>query len=136
MNNPLDHQVFERAKGRCEYCHVPRTAYVAPFQIDHIIARQHGGRTTADNLALACFHCNLHKGPNIASLDPPGHGHLVRLFNPRMDQWSEHFDWDRAEIIGLTAIGRATVRTLNMNDPAATAVRESLMQEGVDFAEN
>lgn len=48
---------------------MPQTLYRSPFQIDHIIARQHGGRTSPDNLALSCFHCNTHKGPNIARID-------------------------------------------------------------------
>src|SRR5271165_4288477 len=37
-----------------------------------------------DNLALACYHCNAHKGPNLSALDPES-GALVRLFNPRLD---------------------------------------------------
>jgi len=49
-----------------------------PHQPDHIIARQHGGQTTADNLAFACIHCNRHKGPNIASIDPI-YGDLKKL---------------------------------------------------------
>jgi hypothetical protein len=50
--------------------------------VDHIIARQHDGATTIDNLALACLHCNRHKGPNIAGRDVAT-GDLVRLFHPR-----------------------------------------------------
>jgi HNH endonuclease len=26
-----------------------------PFEIDHVIAEQHGGKTVASNLTLACF---------------------------------------------------------------------------------
>jgi hypothetical protein len=29
-----------------------------------------GGSDDPDNLALACHHCNLHKGPNLAGVDP------------------------------------------------------------------
>ena len=36
--------------------------YPAPFQIDHIIARQHGGTADEQNLALACIHCNRFRG--------------------------------------------------------------------------
>jgi hypothetical protein len=61
-----------------------------PFQIDHIIARKHGGPTSEDNLALACFYCNTNKGPNVAGIDPEI-GELVRLFNPRKDNWAHHF---------------------------------------------
>ncbi len=31
-----------------------------PFEIDHVVAEQHGGRTVASNLALACFADNHH----------------------------------------------------------------------------
>src|SRR5271166_4827055 len=53
---------------------------------------QHGGLTVLDNLALSCLHCNRHKGPNIAGTDPRT-GEVVRLFHPRNDQWSVHFEW-------------------------------------------
>ena len=40
----------------CEYCRMPESNYLTvPFPIDHIIARQHGGSTTLDNLALSCL---------------------------------------------------------------------------------
>ena len=77
--------VRERAGDRCEYCriHQDQDAYFR-FHIDHIIARQHGGLTNADNLCLSCYRCNAHKGPNIASIDADT-DELVRLFHPRRD---------------------------------------------------
>jgi hypothetical protein len=99
-----------------------------PFEIDHIIAQQHGGRTLAGNLALACFYCNASKGPNIASRDPLT-GKLVPLFHPRRHKWSYHFCWEGPYLVGKTAIGRATVRVLAINDPVAVALRESLIEE-------
>jgi hypothetical protein len=42
----------------------------APHQIEHIVARQHGGSDDIENLALACHRCNLHKGPNLGGIDP------------------------------------------------------------------
>lgn len=56
----------------------------AELQIDHIVAEKHHGQTVADNLALCCLNDNLHKGPNIAGLDPET-GTLTRLFHPRRD---------------------------------------------------
>ena len=43
MNRDLARTVRERADGRCEYCRIPQFAFPLPFQIDHIIAEQHGG---------------------------------------------------------------------------------------------
>ncbi len=37
--------------------------------IDGIISRKHAIPTSLHNLALACFHCNRHKEPNIAGRD-------------------------------------------------------------------
>ncbi len=46
-------------------------AFAEPVhEIDHVIAEQHHGPTTLENLALACFHYNNHKGPNVAGIDP------------------------------------------------------------------
>ena len=102
----------------------------APFQIDHIIAKQHGGSTASDNLALACIHCNRFKGPNIAGLDPES-GEIVRLFHPRRDRWTEHFSWDGPRLEARTSIGRVTIALLLINDPEIVAVRKALQEEGV-----
>lgn len=42
-------------------------------------------------------------------------GNLTRLFNPRADDWDEHFVWMGVEIHGLTPIGRVTVNVLDFN---------------------
>jgi HNH endonuclease len=108
VNRELVRQVAERAGHRCEYCQLPEWALLLPFQIDHIIAEKHGGRTVEDNLALACPHCNRFKGPNIAGIEPET-DEVVRLFNPRKDLWQEHFAWDAVRLVGRTPSGRATV---------------------------
>ena len=130
MNADLIRQVRERALGRCEYYQIPTAFHPAPFQIDHIIARQHGGTDAVDNLALACIHCNRFKGPNIAGVDPDS-GEIVRLFDPRRDAWTEHFMWDGPELKALTQIGRVTISLLVVNDPEVVTVRKALQEEGV-----
>ena len=57
MNRVLVRQVWQRAFHCCEYCQVPQEYDDAPFEIDHIIARKHGGAAVARNLALSCFWC-------------------------------------------------------------------------------
>ena len=79
-----------------------------PFQIDHVIAQQHGGEAVLDNLAWCCLHCNKHKGPNIAGIDPLSDD-VARLFHPRQQRWARHFRWRGATLIGLTKIARATI---------------------------
>lgn len=129
MNAALERLVRERAGGLCEYRRMPQHLQPTPFQIDHIRARQHRGPTIAENLAVSCFRCNIHKGPNIAGIDPLDDT-LARLFNPRSDVWDDHFAWRGAEAVGRTPIGRATIQVLAINDPDYVAIRESLIAEG------
>jgi hypothetical protein len=100
----------------------------APFQIDHVIARQHGGLTEPDNLALACIHCNRFKGPNVAGVDSTS-GLIVRLFHPRRDEWSKHFAWNGVLLTAQTDVGRVTIQVLNMNAPPMVELRAALSDE-------
>ena len=124
--------VRKRASGLCEYCHFPEAQAGLPFQIDHIIALKHDGTSNETNLALACLFCNSAKGPNIAGIDPI-EGGIVRFFHPRLDIWSEHFAWQGAWLRGQTSEARATIVVLRINDPAAVAIRESLLEEGLSL---
>jgi len=83
-----------------------------------------GGQTTEDNLCLACIACNGHKQVRIQAPDPVS-GEQVPLFNPRRQQWSDHFSWssDGRQVRGRTAIGRATVAALDLNNPLITGAR-------------
>jgi hypothetical protein len=98
--------------------------------VDHIRARQHGGKTLLENLALACSNCNLHKGPNLSGIDPAS-GQLVRLFNPRVDRWDDHFRLEDGVCVGNTPEGRTTVEVLALNETTLLAARRALLKEGV-----
>jgi len=130
MAASLSRHVRQRAAGRCEYCRLPQAGTTVPFEIDHVIARKHHGRTLASNLALACWYCNSFKGSDIAGLDPLT-GKLTRLFNPRRHQWAWHFRWNGPELMGKTAIGRTTIQLLQINCEEAVILRESLIAEGL-----
>jgi 5-methylcytosine-specific restriction endonuclease McrA len=121
--------VEQRAGGRCEYCLVPSGAVMWPHEADHIIAEQHGGKMDLNNLALACFHCNRRKGPNIASVDPHTQ-RIVPLFNPRINEWTQHFRIEAVEITPLTENGRATAELLRFNSAERLLVRRALRQAG------
>lgn len=126
MDAPTKALVRARAADRCEYCRSHQDD--EPFfrlQIEHVIGKQHGGSDDPDNLALACPHCNLHKGPNLAGLDPLDDA-LTPLFHPRRQRWADHFAHRGPLIIGQTPTGRATVRVLNMNDWMRVELRASL----------
>jgi hypothetical protein len=127
MDKLLDQIVRMRAGNRCEYCLIPQSEREFRFQIDHVIARQHGGTTASENLALCCSRCNLHKGPNLAGIDITT-GQMVRLFNPRTDVWADHFQWQNVMVVGVTDIGRATITVLKMNDVLDLAARFDLQE--------
>jgi hypothetical protein len=118
--------VRTRAGNHCEYCFLHREHADLTHHIEHVIARQHGGSDAIGNLALACQRCNLHKGPNLAGIDPLT-GETVALFHPRRDQWGDHFQFDGVRLRGLTAEGRATVALLAMNDARRVELRSEIL---------
>jgi HNH endonuclease len=130
MDEALANFVRRRAADCCEYCQLPQAFSSTRFQIDHIIAEQHGGGTIESNLALACLADNNHKGPNLAGIDPRS-GKRIWLFSPRRHKWSRHFRWQGAVLIGRTPVGRTTIAVLAINMPHRVAQRIALIAEGV-----
>lgn len=116
-----------RARNRCEYCHLPQDVSELLFHAEHVIPRQHGGGDDLDNMALACPDCNLLKGPNLSAVDPRT-GKVVRLFHPRRNKWSRHFERRGVRLVGKTPTGRATVSLFKMNDPQRLRIRALLSQ--------
>jgi hypothetical protein len=125
MNNTVRRSVRERAGNRCEYCQLRQEdSLLAALHVEHVIPKKHGGDDDLDNLALACVDCNLHKGSNLTGIDP-GTSKIVELFHPRLHVWDEHFEWRGITISGKTAIGRVTVKVLNMNSEDQLSLRSS-----------
>ena len=129
MAKSLRQLVRDRARRRCEYCQMPEDRDVQPFQVDHIRATKHSGLTSLQNLAWSCLPCNVFKGPNVAGYDPESDS-LQPLFNPRRDDWSDHFEWTGAELVGLTPIGRTTIQVLRINETDRVELREVLIALG------
>ncbi len=125
---PLKRAVFQRTGGRCEYCGLSQAGQEAQFHVDHVHPLAHGGATTLENLALACVSCSLRKGARQTAADPLT-GIPARIFDPRNQTWSDHFQWKGCRVVGRTPTGRATVDGLKMNRLLAQAIRaeESLM---------
>lgn len=122
--------VRERANARCEYCLLPQSASpFLSFHVEHIVAKQHFRDDRDANLCLACAHCNLHKGPNLVTLNEDGNT-IVPLFNPREQEWTVHFSIEDGQICGLTIVGDATIRLLQMNAKDQVAIRKALIEAG------
>jgi hypothetical protein len=129
IDRRTEHIARLRAGGVCEYCRLPETASFLSFQLDHIIAVQHLGPFTEENLALACPECNQSKGPNLSGMNWETN-EIVRLFNPRRDRWNDHFRWHGAILEGITPIGKVTVHVLGINVDLRVALRAALMKAG------
>jgi hypothetical protein len=124
--------IFERAGFICEYCLALLTYSPQPFNAEHIIPVSKDGDDDLDNLACACGGCNGSKYNKTHAADPFD-GKVVPLFHPRQMSWHEHFAWspDFLHIIGITAIGRATVEALALNRIGLINFRRALLKQGV-----
>ena len=122
----MRHRVIDSAN--CEYCGIHQNTLYA-HEVDHIIPEKHRGETNVDNLCLACFSCNRHKGSDFASFDPDTDD-VTALFNPRQDKWADHFRLSNVDIVPLAARGRVTVYILKLNDETRIRARQALADSG------
>jgi hypothetical protein len=129
ISSTLHAEVVLRAGNRCEYCRLSQLGQEAVFHIDHVVPRVADGPTAADNLALACVSCSLRKWAKQTATDPDS-GEEVPLFNPRRQNWAEHFRWEGERVVPLTPTGRATLAALSMNRPIILAIRQEEAARG------
>ncbi|GEM_PF-309201 len=133
MNDPgitaeVRRLVMLRAGGVCEYCLISSSAFRVAFHVDHVIARKHEDPALDHNLCLSCPECNRAKGSDISTIVD---GMMVRLFNPRIDAWRDHFALDGAVIRARSKIGRGTIRLLGINDPFRVDYRHAAFLAGI-----
>jgi hypothetical protein len=123
----IQRAILELSKNYCEYCVLPSNFSTDFFHFEHIIPVVLNGKTELENLARSCGICNNNKRDKIEHIDPLTQ-QIVRLYNPRQDIWTDHFQWsdDDLYIIGLTPIGRATIALLKLNRSNAINLRKLL----------
>lgn len=128
----LRQKVETRANGYCEYCLIPSAFAPSVFEMEHIIPVSKDGETTSENLALACRACNRNKFTKTHYFDAVTNEN-VRLYNPRIDNWNEHFQWNETEteMIGKTPVGRVTIELLQVNRQSNINQRELLRLVGL-----
>jgi len=130
MDAAIKRSVRDRARHRCEYCRLPQAAQPhVTFHIEHVLPRKHGGSDDPSNLALACERCNAFKGTDLSGIDPDT-GQVERLFDPRTQDWADHFELRGALILGRTSTGRATVAVLGMNEDRRVLLRAEILALG------
>ena len=74
------HNVFERDKNTCQYCSkvLPREQ----LNLDHVIPRDYGGKTTWENIVCSCIKCNTRKANRL-----PHEAHLRLIRKPVKPKW-------------------------------------------------
>ena len=127
----LDEEIRNEAKNRCGYCLGEQKYIFAWLEIEHIFPRAKGGKSDKENLWLACSFCNTYKSSQTVITDPKTK-RKVLLFNPRYQNWENHFEFDNdnATIIGKKMCGRATVIAFKMNNDLALVTRKNWVAVG------
>jgi 5-methylcytosine-specific restriction endonuclease McrA len=52
--------IYARDNDTCQYCGLQLSR--AELNLDHVVPRAQGGRTSWENVVCSCIECNLHKG--------------------------------------------------------------------------
>ena len=78
------HNIYLRDGNTCQYCgeSLPRSE----LNLDHVVPRSQGGRTTWQNVVCCCIPCNLAKGART-----PEQARLVLLKKPERPRWTPTF---------------------------------------------
>jgi len=130
ISDELKQKVAKRAGYRCEYCRLPERDSLIKFHVEHIRSSKHSGSDSFENLAYSCPDCNLYKGTDLGTyLDE--NEIFVRFFNPRKDNWFEHFNAFEGSIYSLTEIGRATLKIFQMNSTYRVEIRHLFALDGL-----
>jgi hypothetical protein len=127
----LTAQLLADAGHRCGYCRTDERLTGSSLSAEHIVPVVAGGLTERDNLWRSCRECNERKGAQRQAPDPET-SEIVDLYNPRSQNWDDHFRWsdDGLLIIGVTAIGRATVVAIDLNRPLQIIARQRWVVAG------
>lgn len=72
--------VFERDRNRCQYC--GRKFDRSELNLDHVIPRDYGGRTTWENVVCSCVPCNIRKANRL-----PHEAGMRLLHKPQRPKW-------------------------------------------------
>ena len=72
--------VFERDKNTCQYCSRGMTR--EKLNLDHVIPRHYGGKTTWENIVCSCIKCNTRKANRL-----PHEAHMRLIRKPVRPKW-------------------------------------------------
>jgi len=130
LPDKLRRAVAELAGFRCEYCRRLESDSFIKYHVDHIVSIKHGGKTVLQNLAYSCSLCNGYKGSDLGTLLKGG-GTIVPLFNPRKQDWFDHFSVSEGLLIPKSDTGNATIKLLRLNEINRILERMDLIKAGL-----
>jgi hypothetical protein len=121
ISSDVRQQVRQRAGCACEFCGVREEDAGAALTIDHFQPRSQGGSDALENLVYACPSCNQYKQDYWPTDDQS-----VRLWNPRHEDFAEHFtEAENGQLIALTTVGAFTIGHLRLNRSQLVAYRQN-----------
>ena len=131
LSDKTREKIRKSAHNRCGYCLAPQDLVYADLHFDHIEPFSKGGGEREENFWLLCPKCNYAKADKTDGFDEET-GSRAPLFNPRTQNWHEHFEWssDGLYIVGQTATGRVTVIEANLNNDLFLRVRRNWISAG------
>jgi hypothetical protein len=123
--------IYKRDKYTCQYC--GKKLDQKKLNIDHILPRHRGGKTTWTNVVTCCFGCNLKKGGKILSetdmklLQKPRAPLRYPLQNLHIEtqehkSWTHFIDFNKWEV----EIGEDDIRHIAEGNKQGTENRENL----------
>ena len=120
----LRREYHRRALGLCEYCHTAEQWQYVPLPWITSCGYRRVAPNTPRQSGAGLFSLQSAQGRSPAG-NRPKDAKLVALFHPRRHRWDEHFIWsaDGLRIVGLTAIGRATIAALDLNRQRVVHIR-------------
>ncbi len=75
------HNIYLRDRNNCQYCNIE---FAKPeLNLDHVVPRTQGGRTTWENVVCSCIECNLRKGGRT-----PAQAGIKLLREPIRPRWT------------------------------------------------
>ncbi len=110
ISNKIKETIRLRAGFCCEYCGVSESDCGGELTIDHYQPQSKNGNDELENLVYSCVRCNLYKSDYWSNLEKE------TLWNPRVDDWEEHF-WEAEDgrLLALTEKGNLTINIINLN---------------------
>lgn len=76
--------IYARDNDTCQYCGLQLSR--AELNLDHVVPRAQGGRTSWENVVCSCIECNLHKGGRT-----PEQAGMKLLKKPTRPRWTPFF---------------------------------------------